>query len=161
MALNTKINTYHASLVAGLLAKLKATPEGDGNMLDHALMLYGAGLGNGDQHSPRDLPLVVLGGANGQHVGRGHLRAQRDTPMMNLGLSMLDKEGANFVDALPFVVRLDDERLRRAWLGNPYAWWGRLAGIDEAGATEVLRFVPTEEAVMEKVVSLYGYRKGE
>ena len=76
MALNTKINTYHASLVAGLLAKLKATPEGDGNMLDHALMLYGAGLGNGDQHSPRDLPLVVLGGANGQHVGRGHRQVE-------------------------------------------------------------------------------------
>ena len=95
MALNTKINTYHASLVAGLLARMKATPEGDGTMLDHALMLYGAGLGNGDQHSPRDLPLVVLGGANGQHVGRGHLRAKRDTPMMTLGLALLDKAGVH------------------------------------------------------------------
>ena len=93
MSLNTKINTYHASLCAGLLAKLKDTPDGDGTLLDHSLMLYGAGLGNGDQHSPRNLPLVVLGGANGQHAGGQHLRAVLDTPMMNLGLSLLDKAG--------------------------------------------------------------------
>jgi hypothetical protein len=95
MALNTKINTYHASLCAGLLAKLKATPDGDGTLLDHSLMMYGGGLGNGDQHSPRNLPIVVLGGACGQHVGGQHLRAATDTPLMNLGLSLLDKAGVH------------------------------------------------------------------
>lgn len=93
MALNTKVNAYHASLCAGLLAKLHAAPDGDGTLLDHSLMLYGAGMGNGDQHSPRDLPLAVIGGARGQHVGGRHVRVATDTPMMNLGVTLLAKAG--------------------------------------------------------------------
>jgi hypothetical protein len=89
----TKINTFQAELLAYFLAKLQATPDGDGTLLDHTLLLYGAGLSNPNAHSHRDLPLLLAGGAAGQLKGGRHLEYPVGTPMTNLLLSMLDKLG--------------------------------------------------------------------
>ena len=68
-------------------------PDGDGTLLDHALLLQGSGLSNSDQHSHIDLPLVLLGGGAGTVKGGRHLRFAKDTPMNNLHMSILDKVG--------------------------------------------------------------------
>jgi hypothetical protein len=93
MAKNTKINTYHMSLFAHLVEKMHATQDGDGTLLDHAMMLYGSGMGDGDLHRHHDLPLVIVGGGCGQLQGGRRLKYPIDTPMMNLGLGMLEKVG--------------------------------------------------------------------
>jgi Protein of unknown function (DUF1552) len=89
----TKINTYHVSLVAHLLERLKATPDGDGNLLDHSLILYGSGMSNSNVHNHSPLPVLVAGGAAGRMKGGRHLKYPDDTPMSNLLLSILDKAG--------------------------------------------------------------------
>lgn len=89
----TKINTLQAELFAAFLQKLRATRDGDGSLLDHALFLYGAGLSNANIHSHIDLPLLVVGGGSGQLKGGRHLAYATETPMTNLLLSMLDKGG--------------------------------------------------------------------
>lgn len=88
-----KINAHHMQFFAGFLDKLQRTRDGDGSLLDHALLLYGAGMGNSNYHMPHDLPLLVAGGGGGQHTGGRLLKAPVDTPMMNLGLTLLDKVG--------------------------------------------------------------------
>jgi len=90
-----KINTYHIELLAQFAAKLRATPDGDGNLLDHSMILQGSGLSNSDQHSHIDLPLVVVGGGAGQLKGGRHLRFPKDTPMNNLHMALLEKVGVN------------------------------------------------------------------
>jgi hypothetical protein len=92
---NTKINTYHMSLFATLVEKMRTTQDGDGTLLDHAILLYGGGMGDGSVHSPHELPIVLVGGGCGQLAGGRHIKAAHDTPMMNLGLSLLDKAGVN------------------------------------------------------------------
>ena len=91
--LQEKLNTYHVTLFADLVEKMRTTPDGDGSLLDHSMLLYGAGMSVGDIHSPHDLPLVLVGGGCGQLKGGRHLRYPVDTAMMNLGLSLLDKVG--------------------------------------------------------------------
>ena len=93
MAKNTKINQFHMGLFAEFVEKMRATPDGDGSLLDHSMLLYGGGLGDGDRHLPHDLPLVLVGGGCGQLSGGRHLVYETDTPMMNLGLTLLDKVG--------------------------------------------------------------------
>jgi hypothetical protein len=88
-----RLNTYQTELFAGFLDKLKTTPEGDGNLLDHSLFLYGASLSNPNLHAHYDLPLALVGGAGGQLEGNRHLRFPAETPMTNLLLAMLDKAG--------------------------------------------------------------------
>jgi hypothetical protein len=89
----TKINTYHVSLVAHLLERLKATPDGDGNLLDHSLILYGSGMSNSNVHDHSPLPILVAGGAAGRLKGGRHLMNPENTPMSNLLLSILHKAG--------------------------------------------------------------------
>lgn len=89
----TKINTYHVSLFARLLEQMRDTPDGDGSLLDHALLMYGTGMGDSDHHTPVNIPTIVAGGACGALEGGRYLRYEADTPMMNLGLSILDKVG--------------------------------------------------------------------
>ena len=72
---------------------MQSTPDGDGSLLDHSLILYGGGISDGDQHSHIDLPLVLAGGGGGQLQGGRHVRYPTDTPMANLLVSMLDKAG--------------------------------------------------------------------
>ena len=93
MAHFAKISTYHGSLVAALAEKMRDTPDGDGSLLDHSVLLFGSGMGDGNLHSPHDLPVVLVGGMCGQLEGGRHLRYALDTPFMNLGLTLLDKVG--------------------------------------------------------------------
>ncbi len=88
-----KINAHHVEMLAYFLDKLRQTPDGDGNLLDHSMILYGSSLADGNMHTHHDLPLVLAGGGAGQIKGGRHLRFPRETPMTNLLLSMLDKAG--------------------------------------------------------------------
>ena len=90
-----KINTYHMGLFARFIETLKNTPDGDGSLLDHSFMLYGAGMSDGDLHSPLDLPLVLAGGGCGTLRGHQHVSypLDRKVPMTNLHITMLHKLG--------------------------------------------------------------------
>ena len=87
------INRYHVQLLAYFLEKLKATPDGDGTLLDHSVVLYGSSMSNGNQHDHDPLPVILAGGAAGQLEGGRHVRAAPHTPMSNLLVSVLDKLG--------------------------------------------------------------------
>ena len=91
----TRVNTYQVQQFASLLEKLRTTPDGDGTLLDNALLLYGGGLSNGNEHSHINLPLLLAGGAAGRLDGGRHLQYPIDTPMANLLLSVLEKVGVS------------------------------------------------------------------
>ncbi len=88
-----KINQFHVSLFAYFLEKLKATPEGNGNLLDHSLYLYGSGMGNPNVHSHTGLPIIVAGGGAGKLKGGRHIKYAKPTPLANVHLTLLDKVG--------------------------------------------------------------------
>ena len=90
-----KLNAYHVDLFAYFLKRLQSTPEGDGTLLDHTLMLYGAGLSDSQLHSHVDVPLAVVGGGSGQVKGGRHIAVAGNPPMSNLLVSMLDKVGVH------------------------------------------------------------------
>jgi hypothetical protein len=89
----TKINTYHVTLIAHLLDRLKNTPDGDGTLLDHSLILYGSGMSNSNVHNHSPLPVLVAGGAAGKLKGGRHVKYPENTPMSNLLLTILNKAG--------------------------------------------------------------------
>ena len=89
----TRIQTFHVSLWSYLLEKLRATPDGDGNLLDHSLLLYGGAMSNSNVHNHSPLPIVVAGGAAGRMKGGRHLKYPENTPMANLLMTILDKAG--------------------------------------------------------------------
>jgi hypothetical protein len=89
------INRYHVEMLAYFLDKLKSTPDGDGTLLDHSMVLYGSSMSNGNQHDHDPLPVILAGGGSGQLKGGRHLQYAPHTPMSNLLLSMLDKLGIN------------------------------------------------------------------
>ena len=84
------LNMYHVALFGYFLDKLQSTPDGDGTLLDHAMVLYGSGISDGNQHNHTDLPIILAGGASGKLKGGRHIRNPKKTPMANLLLSMLD-----------------------------------------------------------------------
>jgi hypothetical protein len=88
-----RINRFHVSLFAEFLAKLRATPEGNGTLLDHSLFLYGSGMGNPNVHDHDNLPILVAGGGAGHMKGGRHIRFSQPTPLANLHLTLLDKVG--------------------------------------------------------------------
>jgi hypothetical protein len=88
-----KINTYHVQQFAYLIDRMKSTPDGDGTLLDHSMILYGSSISDGNRHTHVDLPLALIGGGSGKLKGGRHIRYADDTPMNNLLLSMLDKAG--------------------------------------------------------------------
>jgi len=90
-----KINAFHVSLFAYFLEKLKATPEGDGCLLDHALYLYGSGMGNPNVHDHVNLPILVAGGGAGSLKGGRHIKYVEPTPLANLHLTLLEKAGVH------------------------------------------------------------------
>jgi len=90
-----KINLYHAGLVAYFAEKLKNTPDGDGNLLDHTLMLYGSPMGDSNVHNHLRLPVLLLGHANGGVRGNNHVRVADGTPFANVLLTMMNKLGMN------------------------------------------------------------------
>lgn len=88
-----RINAFHVSLFAYFLEKLKATPEGDGSLLDHSLYLYGSGMGDPNVHNHVDLPILVAGGGARPHGGARHIRYAEPTPLANLHLTLLERAG--------------------------------------------------------------------
>jgi hypothetical protein len=87
------LNRYHISTLTYFVDKLKQTPDGDGNLLDHSLILYGSTLSDGNEHNHDPLPVLLIGRASGQLKGGRHLRFPAHTPMSNLLLTILDKFG--------------------------------------------------------------------
>jgi hypothetical protein len=87
----TILNRYHVGMLGYFLEKLQKTPDGDGTLLDHSLIVYGSGLGDGNQHDHADLPVLVAGGASGNHKGGRHIRTPKDTPMADLLVAVLAK----------------------------------------------------------------------
>ena len=87
-----QINLYHATLFAEYVEKLRSTPDGDGSLLDHMTLIYGAGMSDPNQHNPVNLPIVVLGGGVGAPAGR-HLVYPEGTPFTNLLVALLEKLG--------------------------------------------------------------------
>ncbi len=93
IAKTMKIDELHVKTFAYLVDKMSKTPDGDGSLLDHSLLLYGSSISDGNIHTHHDLPLVLVGGAAGQVKGGRHIRYAPETPMNNLLLTMLDKSG--------------------------------------------------------------------
>jgi hypothetical protein len=94
-----RLNLYHVSKVAYFLDKLKNTPDGDGNLLDHSLVLYGSPMGDSNVHNHKRLPLFLAGHANGQLKGNLHVVTKDGTPMANVLLTVMRKLGVN-VDSI-------------------------------------------------------------
>jgi hypothetical protein len=106
-----KINVYHATLFAYLLDKLQATSDGDGTLLDHVTLMYGAGMADSNRHAPSDIPIVLAGGGAGTLKGGRHVRFKLDTPLANLHLTLLDKFGVHIDSLGDSTGRLDDRQL--------------------------------------------------
>jgi hypothetical protein len=102
----TKINILHTKMLSYYLGQLKATADGDGSLLDHSMILYGAGLSDANLHLYSDLSLLLVAGGVDGIKGGQHVRYPLRTPMANLLLTMLDK--AN----VPHVERLGDSTAR-------------------------------------------------
>jgi hypothetical protein len=92
---NVKIQTYHTGLFAQFLEKMRTTPDGDGSLLDHTLLLFGSNMSNSNAHNHFPLPNLVIGGGSGTLKGGRHLRYKDHTPMTNLLLTMIGKAGVN------------------------------------------------------------------
>ena len=88
-----KINTFHVSLFAQFLEKLKATPDGNGSLLDNTVYLYGSGMGNSSIHDHDNLPILVAGGAAAGMKGGRHIRYKDQEPLANLHLTLLERVG--------------------------------------------------------------------
>jgi hypothetical protein len=88
-----QIDHFHSTLFAHYLEKMRSTPDGEGSLLDHSMVLYGSALSDGNEHLNQDLPLLLAGGGAGQLRGGGHIRYAKDTPLTNLYLTLLDKLG--------------------------------------------------------------------
>jgi hypothetical protein len=88
-----KLNTYHMSLYAKFLDKLASTPDGDGSILDHSLIVYGSGMSESDTHSRLNIPVAIAGGGAGTLKGNRHIQAPKETPIANLMLDIANKFG--------------------------------------------------------------------
>jgi len=88
-----KIQRYHLKLFTDYLERLRNTPDGEGSLLDHVMLLYGGGLSNSDRHSHGPLPTLLLGGGSGTLKGGRHLVYPEHTPLTNLQLTLLNKLG--------------------------------------------------------------------
>jgi len=86
------INAYHVKMFARYLEKLQATPDGDGTLLDHVTMMYGAGIADSNSHSPIDIPMILAGGGCGHLRGGRHIRF-KNMPLANLHLTLMDQFG--------------------------------------------------------------------
>jgi hypothetical protein len=91
IAKHARLNTFHLQQYAKFLEKLRQSPDGDGNILDHSLIAYGSGMSNGNVHSPDPLPMVIMGGLAGK--GHRHVQAPPKTPVGNLWVAVANKFG--------------------------------------------------------------------
>jgi hypothetical protein len=88
-----RIQRYHVERFADFVAKLASTPDGDGTLLDHSLLMYGSNMSNSDRHNNYPLPNILVGGANGTLRGGQHIELPEHTPLSNLHLTVLNKVG--------------------------------------------------------------------
>ena len=88
-----RIQNYHTQVFAKFIDKLKKTPDGDGSLLDHSIILYGSNMSNSDLHNNDPLPNAILGKGYGKIKGGQHLKFEQDTPHANLLLTLLNKGG--------------------------------------------------------------------
>jgi hypothetical protein len=88
-----KLNTYHVSLFAKFVKKLESTPDGDGSLLDHSMILYGSGMSESDTHSRLNVPIAIMGGGAGLLKGNRHIQAPKEAPLANLMLDFANKFG--------------------------------------------------------------------
>ena len=93
LAMYAKINTYHIDTLAYFIKKLASIADGDGTLLDHTVVLYGAGMSDGNTHNNYNVPVVVLGGRDLRMEGNRHVRFPKGTPLANLSLSLMLKFG--------------------------------------------------------------------
>jgi hypothetical protein len=89
----SRINLFHTTQFAWFLAKLKSMKEGNGTVLDHSMIVYGSGIGDGNRHNHDDLPVLLAGSGGGALQPGRHLKLDRKVPMTNLYLAMLDRMG--------------------------------------------------------------------
>ena len=106
-----KISAYQVGLFAYLLEKLQATPDGEGSLLDHSMLLYGSGISNGNLHDHKNLPILVAGGGAGQLKGGRHIKYREQTPMANLLVGLLDRAGVHLDNFGDSTGRIDLEPL--------------------------------------------------
>ena len=95
-----QLNRYHVSKVSDFLAKLKSTPDGDGNLLDHSLVMYGSPMGNSNLHEHKRVPVFLAGHANGKLKGNLHVRCPQGTPMGNVLVTCLHKLGIQDIEKI-------------------------------------------------------------
>ena len=93
MSQKASIDTYHVQMLAYFLEKMEATPDGDGSLLDHSLIMYGGGMGNGNLHRHTDLPVLLAGKLGGKFKTGYHYDYKMNTPMANLLVTILDRAG--------------------------------------------------------------------
>jgi len=95
VAKTAQINAYHVKMFAYLLGKLRATPDGDGTLLDHVTIIYGAGIADSNSHAPVNIPFLLAGGGAGNLKGGRHTHF-KDVPLANLHLTLMDQFGVNY-----------------------------------------------------------------
>jgi hypothetical protein len=88
-----KLNTYHISLFGKFLEKLRSTPDGDGSLLDHSIILWGSGMSESNNHLRLDVPTLLVGGGAGALKGNRHIKAPKETPLANFMLDLANKFG--------------------------------------------------------------------
>ena len=103
-----KINTFHVSLFSEFLQRMKATPDGDGSLLDHSVYLYGSGMGNPSLHDHENLPILVAGGAATGLKGGRHIRYEKGTNLANLHLTLLDRVGIHLDSFMDSTGKIED-----------------------------------------------------
>ena len=94
LELLTKLNAWQISLFGTFLERLQATPDGDGSLLDHSVILWGSGMSDSDRHSPLDVPYLMVGSGAGLFTGNRHIAAPGGTPLANVMLTVAQRFGA-------------------------------------------------------------------
>ena len=103
-----KINTFHVSLFSEFLQRMKATPDGDGSLLDHSVYVYGSGMGNPSIHDHENLPILVAGGSAAGLRGGRHIRYEKGTNLANLHLTLLDRVGVKLDSFMDSTGKVED-----------------------------------------------------
>jgi len=88
-----KLNTYHVALFSRFVKRLSDTPDGDGSLLDHSLIVYGSGMSESDTHSRLNVPIALVGGGAGINKGNRHIQTAKETPLANLMLTLANHYG--------------------------------------------------------------------
>jgi hypothetical protein len=89
----SKINRWHSEQLAYFLDKLKSIKEGEGNVLDNSMILFGSSMSDGNRHDPNNLPIILAGKAGGKIKSGRHIKNEKRTPLCNLYVSMLERMG--------------------------------------------------------------------